>query len=125
MTTGEFPPDAGSDPDYRFSLANERTFLAWIRTALALIAGAVAVLQIVPPFAVPGARAVLGVGLAATGLLTAVVARARWRSTETAMRLGRRLGAPPVLVVTVAVAAVAGLVVALGLLPVVTGEPAR
>lgn len=27
----------GRDPDYRFSLANERTFLAWIRTALALL----------------------------------------------------------------------------------------
>jgi putative membrane protein len=33
---------SSSDPDYRFSLANERTFLAWIRTALALVAGGVA-----------------------------------------------------------------------------------
>ena len=33
---------AGKTPDYRFTLANERTFLAWIRTALALMAGAVA-----------------------------------------------------------------------------------
>ena len=32
----------GSDPDARFSLANERTFLAWIRTSLALLAGGVA-----------------------------------------------------------------------------------
>ena len=31
----------GDDPDYRFTLANERTFLAWIRTALALLAGGV------------------------------------------------------------------------------------
>ncbi len=38
----------GKTPDYRFSLANERTFLAWIRTSLALLAGAVAVDQLAP-----------------------------------------------------------------------------
>ncbi len=32
-------------PDYRYSLANERTFLSWTRTGLALIAGGVAVEQ--------------------------------------------------------------------------------
>lgn len=32
-------------PDYRFSLANERTFLAWARTGLALVAGGIAVEQ--------------------------------------------------------------------------------
>ncbi|WP_299052622.1 DUF202 domain-containing protein [uncultured Nocardioides sp.] len=35
--------DDGVDPDVRFSLANERTYLAWVRTGLALVAGAVAV----------------------------------------------------------------------------------
>src|SRR6185312_1745313 len=35
--------ELGEEPDYRFSLANERTFLAWIRTALALMAAAVGV----------------------------------------------------------------------------------
>jgi hypothetical protein len=39
--------DDEQEPDYRFTLANERTFLAWIRTALALIAGGVAVAQLV------------------------------------------------------------------------------
>lgn len=29
----------GKEPDYRFTLANERTFLAWVRTGLALLAG--------------------------------------------------------------------------------------
>ena len=38
----------GSDPDYRFTLANERTFLAWLRTGLALVAGAVALASLVP-----------------------------------------------------------------------------
>ena len=36
----------GEAPDYRFSLANERTFLAWIRTSLALIAGGLAVIHL-------------------------------------------------------------------------------
>ena len=40
----------GVEPDYRFTLANERTFLAWIRTALGLLAGGVAVRQLVQPF---------------------------------------------------------------------------
>lgn len=41
----------GEAPDYRFSLANERTYLAWIRTALALLAGAIAVDQLTPDLA--------------------------------------------------------------------------
>lgn len=32
----------GSEPDARFSLANERTYLAWIRTSVALMAAGVA-----------------------------------------------------------------------------------
>ncbi|GAM70385.1 inner membrane protein [Vibrio sp. JCM 19236] len=43
----------GEAPDYRFSLANERTYLAWIRTALALLAGAIAVDQLTPDLANP------------------------------------------------------------------------
>ncbi|EFL27732.1 putative integral membrane protein [Streptomyces himastatinicus ATCC 53653] len=43
--------EEGEEPDYRFSLANERTFLAWIRTGLVLLAGAVAVAQFVQPLA--------------------------------------------------------------------------
>ena len=34
--------DEGAEPDARYSLANERTFLAWIRTALAVLAAGVA-----------------------------------------------------------------------------------
>ena len=41
--------DDGDEPDYRFTLANERTFLAWVRTALGLLAGGVAVRQLVDP----------------------------------------------------------------------------
>lgn len=103
--------EQGSDPDVRFSLANERTFLAWIRTALALIAGSVAVLQLVPPFRVVGARAVLGIVLAAAGLVAAVVGYLRWRESERAMRLGRPLPRPGPLLVAAVVLALLGAVV--------------
>ena len=42
------PRAAGSEPDYRFTLANERTFLAWIRTALALAAGGLGAIALLP-----------------------------------------------------------------------------
>jgi putative membrane protein len=76
----------GHDPDYRFSLANERTFLAWIRTAMALLAAAVAVVQLVPSFRIPGGRTVLGVLLAVAGIAVALSAYLRWRTMERAMR---------------------------------------
>src|SRR4051794_39216732 len=72
----------GDDPDYRFSLANERTFLAWIRTSLAMIAGAVAVVQLVPPFNVSGGRGLLGAVLAVCGLGIASTAYFRWSANE-------------------------------------------
>lgn len=73
-------------PDYRWSLANERTFLAWIRTSLALLASAVAVVQLAPPFALAGGRTALGVVLALLGLLLAGRAYPRWAGNERSMR---------------------------------------
>ena len=83
--------DEGEDPDYRFSLANERTFLAWIRTSLALLAGAVAVVQLVPKFSVPGARIALGIILAVTGLAVSATSYWRWANVERAMRTGQSM----------------------------------
>jgi putative membrane protein len=77
---------AGSEPDYRFTLANERTFLAWFRTALALIAGGVAVVQLVPALAFPGARQVLGTLLTVAGGGLSLAAVLRWSRVQTAMR---------------------------------------
>ena len=74
------------EPDYRFTLANERTFLAWIRTALALIAGGIAVVQFVPSFGIPGVRHGLRVVLTAGGGLLAALAVRRWQRVQTAMR---------------------------------------
>lgn len=77
--------DEGQEPDYRFSFANERTFLAWIRTSLALLAAGVAIDVVELSF---GTRLqdVLAVLLVALGLVTALAAWARWAMAERAIR---------------------------------------
>ncbi|MFK8024305.1 MAG: YidH family protein [Ilumatobacter sp.] len=82
--------DVGSDPDYRFTLANERTFLAWIRTALACAAGGLAAAALLDEL--PGEEA-LGFGLLVLSFVTAAVAYRRWALNERAMRLDEPL--PP------------------------------
>lgn len=76
----------GHHPDYRFSLANERTFLAWIRTALAFMAGAVGIYQFAPDIATPWAREAVAVLLALAGAVLSLAAYHRWASNERAMR---------------------------------------
>ncbi|OHU31324.1 YidH family protein [Mycobacteroides franklinii] len=83
MTTGEV---VGTEPDYRFTLANERTYLAWVRTSLALIASGVALMQFVPEFWIPGARHVVSIVLVMTGGLLATAAARRRRRVQEAMR---------------------------------------
>jgi putative membrane protein len=77
---------AEAEPDYRFTLANERTFLAWQRTALGLLAAAVAVVQLVPELSIPGARHALGLILALLAILTAGMGILRWEQVDRAMR---------------------------------------
>ena len=93
--TGEHTggPDDERDPDYRFTLANERTFLAWLRTSLSLLAAGVAVVQLVPSFTIPAARSVTGGLLAVLAVVAAGSGVLRWRSAERAIRCGRPL--PP------------------------------
>jgi putative membrane protein len=86
-------PDDEHEPDYRFTLANERTFLAWLRTSLSLLAAGVAVVQLVPAFPLPGARAVTGALLAVLAVVAAASGVLRWRAVETAIRRDRPL--PP------------------------------
>lgn len=76
----------GRKPDYRFSLANERTFLAYVRTSLALLAGGIAVVQLVPRFGVPGGRQALAVLLVLLSLATAASSYRRWWLAEFALR---------------------------------------
>ncbi len=82
----------GSDPDdqidYRFTLANERTFLAWIRTALGLLAGGVAVHTLVQPFRHAGIRRALAVSCIVLAVIVAAGAYRHWREVEAAMRRG-------------------------------------
>ncbi|MBG5919688.1 YidH family protein [Providencia stuartii] len=73
----------GKTPDYRFSLANERTFLAWIRTALALLAGAIAIEQLLQD---SWLKTLLALFLSSAGGITAIMALYRWRQNEIAMR---------------------------------------
>ncbi|MCE7549389.1 YidH family protein [Streptomyces thermodiastaticus] len=114
-----FAPEAvreeGSTPDYRFSLANERTFLAWLRTALALIGGGFAVDQFLPDLPRPW-RVGLALALLAAGVVCALRAVDHWVRCERAMRRGEDLPAsrfPAVLSLVIAVVAVAMVVVVL------------
>lgn len=77
--------DLGSDPDYRFTLANERTFLAWIRTSLALIGGGLVLFQVIET-PLPGGRRILGLALVALGTVLALRAYGRWVRNEEALR---------------------------------------
>ena len=77
----------GTEPDVRFTLANERTFLAWNRTAHALVVAGLGIVQLLPPFpGVPWGRHVLGVPLIVLGAVVSVTAYLEWRRTQTAMR---------------------------------------
>ncbi|PAZ11256.1 hypothetical protein CLM62_36580 [Streptomyces sp. SA15] len=80
----------GETPDYRFSLANEWTFLAWLRTALALVGGGFAVDQFLPHLAA-GWRVGLALALLAAGVLCAGRAVNHWVKCERAMRKGEDL----------------------------------
>lgn len=82
--------DEGDTPDYRFSLANERTFLAWIRTALALVGGGFAVDQFLPDLRW-GVRVGMALALLAAGALCALRAVNHWVRCERAMRRGEDL----------------------------------
>lgn len=80
----------GATSDPRFTLANERTFLAWNRTALALIGGGLAAVQLLK-FGVADAGLVIGLALIALGAALAVGGLVRWRASEIAIRTGRPL----------------------------------
>jgi putative membrane protein len=83
------------EPDYRFTFANERTFLAWQRTALGLLAAAVALVQLVPELAIPGARRLLAMGLAVLAILTSGMGLLRWQQADRAVRRGAPLPRHP------------------------------
>jgi putative membrane protein len=98
---------AESEPDARFTLANQRTFLAWSRTALALVAAGLGVARLLPPFAgVPWGRKVIGVPLIVLGAVTAAEAYREWIKVQRALRRGDpvpRSNLPVILAATIGV----------------------
>lgn len=84
----------GSDPDPRFTLANERTFLAWIRTALALVAAGVAV-DVVDLGVDDGARHLIAALLVGLGVACSLGAWVRWARVERALRRSAPLPSSP------------------------------
>ena len=104
---------SGREPDYRFSLANERTFLAWIRTALSLLAGGVLLEQFAtklePRLVVVG----LAIGLAVLSTVLCSIAYFRWKANEIAMRHDRPLPSTIAIpLLTLAAAIVSGIIAA-------------
>lgn len=99
--------------DYRFILANERTFLAWMRTSLALIAGGVALDQFV---VVANARSLvtfLGIFAIALGGLVAVLGMIQWRRADKAMHNGTRMESSMTVMILGGVLAIFALTIAL------------
>lgn len=104
----------GSEPDYRFTLANERTFLAWIRTALALLAAGVAFEQFATRLQPRALVLAVGIGLSVLAAALSLLAYLRWRDHEIAMRHARALPhSSIVLLLAVILALLCALLVAL------------
>jgi putative membrane protein len=98
----------GAEPDPRFTLANERTFLAWIRTSLALSAAGVALVAVDVPMS-HALQVACALTLVVMGLVAPVQAWTRWMATERSLRLARALpafAAGPLLTSGVALAGV-------------------
>src|ERR687897_2347958 len=88
---GDRGDDGDDEPDYRFTLANERTFLAWIRTALALLAGGVLLHQFATELDPRPVVTALSVALGVVAAVLSVVSYTRWRGNEIAIRRGNPL----------------------------------
>jgi putative membrane protein len=109
------PAPTDAEPDVRFTYANERTFLAWNRTALALVATGVAATQLLPSLHVAGGRRLLGLPLIALGAVVAAASYRHWQANERAMRRSQPLPRSPlpvILSVGIGLVAVLAVVVA-------------
>jgi putative membrane protein len=109
-------PDEGSEPDYRYTLANERTFLAYVRTALGLLAGGVAVRQLIEPFDVTAATTALALLSVGASIVLVGGGYLRWVAVQRAARRGDPLPAarlvPLVAVVIAGLAAITFVLIA-------------
>lgn len=127
----EEPQDTGpegtepeeTEPDARFTFANERTFLAWNRTALAMVIGGVAIVQLLPPFSgLPWGRHLLAVSLIAFGSFLSIGSFFEWERNQRALRRSEPMPWSPLpLVLAIVIAAVAGMAAVLVVLSGVLG----
>jgi putative membrane protein len=104
------------EPDYRFTLANERTYLAYLRTSLACYAGGLSAVQFLDLGLDRWPARIIGVVLVTAGIVTTAGAFRRWQENLIAMRSGGRLPVtrlPLMLAATISVVGVIGLVFAL------------
>jgi putative membrane protein len=114
---GAAEPPGEAEPDARFTFANERTFLAWSRTALALVVAGLGIAQLLPPFpGVPWGRHIIGIPLILLGSAVAVISYLEWGGNQRAMLRGqpmRRSRMPQILAGTVAIVGLAAAALAL------------
>ncbi|CAM3218997.1 Inner membrane protein YidH [Arthrobacter ulcerisalmonis] len=101
----------GVEPDPRFTLANERTFLAWIRTSLALLAGGIAIEAFTSDLFVVEVRKGLAIMLLLLGMLLSAGSAVRWLRVERSMRTKAPLPVPLIVPLMAAAGAVAAAVV--------------
>lgn len=107
--------DEDTEPDYRFTLANERTFLAWQRTGLGLVAGGVALEEFARSALPSGVTHVLAVGAVLLGAAVALLGLRSWWRVQRAMRRGDALPVSRAIpILAVGLAAIA-LLIAFGL----------
>lgn len=82
------PAGPSDRPDERFTLANERTFLAWIRTSLGLLAGGIAMAHLVPEFSTGWVRTTLGFVLILLAIAAPIAGLRRWLQVRRALESG-------------------------------------
>ena len=113
--------DVGREPDPRFTFANERTFLAWNRTALALIGGGLVAAELLE-FDVAALRLVVALPVIALGTLLGALSYRHWERSERALRVGAPLGYSRLIGVLAVGVALTGVVAAILALVDVLGE---
>ncbi len=117
MSRERFPRSVysrGSEPDARFTLANERTFLAWIGVGLALISVGVGLESLALSLS-PGFRLAASIVLILGGLVCPVQAWFGWMKVEIALREERPLPFPALVVVLPVILVIAAVLALLGL----------
>lgn len=116
--------DKDQEPDARFTFANERTFLAWHRTALALVVAGLAIIQLLPPFpGAPWGRHLLAVPLIGLGAVVSVASYLEWTRDQRALRRGDPL--PPSRLPRILAAAITGLSIVAAVLALLASTNGR